>query len=109
MPENVSPNHESGPNKCPKMRARKVQPVQHATVVSRNNPWGCTPCFCYGHTDECGSAPRMVSSSITSDFSRGPEDWVAEESGRPTTSSYNAYQVRVGSNVRVEMFVFRDW
>ena len=52
----------------------------------------------------------MVSSSITSDFSRGPEDWVAEESGRPTTSSYNAYQVRVGrSNVRVEMLVFRGW
>ena len=78
--------------------------------MSRNNPWGCTPCFCYGHTDECESAPRMVSSSITSDFSRGPEDWVAEESGRPTTSSYNAYQVRVGrSNARVEMLVFRDW
>ena len=54
-------------------------------------------------------SPRMVSSSITSDFSRGPEDWVAEESGRPTTSSYNAYQVRVRRNVRVEMFVFRDW
>ena len=51
----------------------------------------------------------MMSSSITSDFSRGPEDWVAEESGRPTTSSYNAYQVRVRRNVRVEMFVFRDW
>ena len=70
-----------------------------SSQVSRNNPWGCTPCFCYGHTEECESAPRMVGSSVTSDFSRGPEDWVAEESGRPTTSSYNAYQVTLQSTV----------
>ena len=70
-----------------------------SSQVSRNNPWGCTPCFCYGHTEECESAPRMVGSSVTSDFSRGPEDWVAEESGRPTTSSYNAYQVMLQSTV----------
>lgn len=69
--------------------------------VSQANPWGCTPCFCYGHTEQCQARPRMVASKVLSDFSRGPEDWVAEEAGRPSTSSYNAYQqlvsVRGGS------------
>ena len=83
--------------------------------MSRNNPWGCTPCFCYGHTDECESAPRMVGASVNSDFSRGPEDWVAEEAGRPTTSSYNAYQVLKSINDdKVRLFgshveLFSDW
>ena len=70
--------------------------------VSLSNPWGCTPCFCYGHTDQCASelrypardmavastssACRMVASTVLSDFSRGPQDWVAEEAGLPTTS-----------------------
>ena len=57
----------------------------------------------------------MVGASVNSDFSRGPEDWVAEEAGRPTTSSYNAYQVLKNTNDdKVILYgshveLFSDW
>uniref|UniRef100_A0A6A7FTH6 Laminin subunit gamma-1-like isoform X1 n=3 Tax=Hirondellea gigas TaxID=1518452 RepID=A0A6A7FTH6_9CRUS len=55
------------------------------------NEFGCTPCFCYGHSSICSSAGRYTKGSIESGFVRGVERWKAEEwSGRAQPVSYNA-------------------
>ncbi|NXX75046.1 LAMC2 protein, partial [Urocolius indicus] len=39
------------------------------------NPAGCSPCFCYGHSDVCASADNYSTYNITSTFQRGDEGW----------------------------------
>lgn len=51
--------------------------------IDLDNDFGCTPCFCYGHTAGCLLAPGFVKSEITSDFSRGPDSWGTDELGQP--------------------------
>jgi len=66
--------------------------------IERNNEFGCTPCFCYGHTDQCHMADGYVKSVITSEFSRGPDDWVSEDPSRPLHDKtiFNAYKKLIG-------------
>ena len=35
--------------------------------LDSSNPDGCQPCFCYGHSTRCASAPGYVLSSVSSD------------------------------------------
>jgi len=49
--------------------------------IDFNNEFGCTPCFCYGHTSRCLNFPGWVESKIISDFSRGPDAWGSDEYG----------------------------
>jgi len=51
--------------------------------IDLDNEFGCTPCFCYGHTAQCQLAPGYTKSMISSDFSRGSDNWGSEESGLP--------------------------
>ena len=50
--------------------------------IDLDNDFGCTPCFCYGHTAQCSMAQGYTQTKITSDFSRGPDHWQTEENGQ---------------------------
>ena len=39
------------------------------------NPFGCTPCFCYGHSNTCTPAKHFVKSSVVSAFDYDHENW----------------------------------
>ncbi|XP_046391414.1 laminin subunit gamma-1 isoform X2 [Ischnura elegans] len=43
------------------------------------NRFGCTPCFCYGHSSNCHSAAGYSQVVIESFFTRGLEHWTAED------------------------------
>merc|ERR1719422_643915 len=51
--------------------------------IDLDNEFGCTPCFCYGHTAQCQLAGGYTRSMISSDFSRGIDNWGTEEPGQP--------------------------
>eukprot|EP00092_Neocalanus_flemingeri_P012243 GFUD01013199.1.p1 GENE.GFUD01013199.1~~GFUD01013199.1.p1 ORF type:complete len:1692 (+),score=371.26 GFUD01013199.1:452-5527(+) len=52
--------------------------------IDLDNEFGCTPCFCYGHTAQCQMAPGYTRSLTVSDFSRGSDNWGSEEAGLPS-------------------------
>ncbi|XP_059472124.1 laminin subunit gamma-1 isoform X2 [Neocloeon triangulifer] len=55
------------------------------------NDFGCTPCFCYGHSSVCQSAPGYSQVNLESMFVRGQDRWTAQEaSGQSTSLQYNA-------------------
>lgn len=54
------------------------------------NEFGCTPCFCYGHSSVCQSAPSYSKFTIENSFTRGNDKWNAIElSGRNVVAVYN--------------------
>ena len=55
--------------------------------IDLDNEFGCTPCFCYGHTAQCSMAPGYTKSVVASDFSRGTDDWGIVELGQPGMSA----------------------
>ena len=58
--------------------------------IDMDNDFGCTPCFCFGHTSNCDAAPNYFQSMITSDFNRGPDDWKTVEQGVPEIAAQPA-------------------
>ncbi|ERL87465.1 hypothetical protein D910_04857 [Dendroctonus ponderosae] len=44
-----------------------------------DNEFGCTPCFCYGHSSQCRSAMGYSKYALESSFSKGQEKWRAED------------------------------
>ncbi|XP_037977855.2 laminin subunit gamma-1 [Plutella xylostella] len=46
------------------------------------NDFGCTPCFCFGHSSECDSAPKYQAALISAHFIRDSEKWKAEDDHR---------------------------
>ncbi|XP_018318768.1 laminin subunit gamma-1 isoform X2 [Agrilus planipennis] len=61
------------------------------------NEFGCTPCFCYGHSSECAPAPGYSRYQIESIFSKSTEKWRAEdEKGRPIEIHYDGLTQRIG-------------
>ncbi|XP_018901355.2 laminin subunit gamma-1 isoform X1 [Bemisia tabaci] len=64
-------------------RCRKCKPGYFN--LDANNDYGCTPCFCYGHSSVCQSAPGYAKVEIESSFIRGNEKWSVEELNGPTS------------------------
>uniref|UniRef100_A0A8C3N158 Uncharacterized protein n=1 Tax=Geospiza parvula TaxID=87175 RepID=A0A8C3N158_GEOPR len=57
---------------------------RHFYNLDARNPAGCSPCFCYGHSDTCVSADNHSVHNITSTFQQGTEGWRGvHESGSP--------------------------
>ncbi|KAL7984791.1 hypothetical protein Chor_003361 [Crotalus horridus] len=47
--------------------------------LDSDNPRGCIPCFCFGHSSVCTNAIGYSTSKITSTFQTGEENWHAEQ------------------------------
>lgn len=55
-----------------------------------DNEFGCTPCFCYGHSSVCQPATGYSKLFIESMFVRGNERWSASVAGNPIPLHYDA-------------------
>ena len=71
--------------------------------IDLDNEFGCTPCFCYGHTAQCSMAPGYTKSIIASDFSRGTDDWGIVELGQPGMSAaqFNPFKKFITSRASI--------
>ncbi|RZF38368.1 hypothetical protein LSTR_LSTR009263 [Laodelphax striatellus] len=47
--------------------------------MDEENEFGCTPCFCYGHSSVCNSAQGYSRIQIESNFGRHAERWTAKD------------------------------
>ncbi|XP_050361187.1 laminin subunit gamma-1 [Nymphalis io] len=66
------------------------------------NEFGCTPCFCFGHSSQCSSAPKYQAHELSAHFIRDAEKWYAEDNEhKPTQLMFNAntQNIAVSSNV----------
>ncbi|XP_014366432.2 laminin subunit gamma-1 [Papilio machaon] len=64
------------------------------------NEFGCTPCFCFGHSSQCSSAPKYQANEITAHFIRDAEKWGAEDDQRrsaPLQFNANTQNIAVKS------------
>ncbi|XP_065226711.1 laminin subunit gamma-1 [Planococcus citri] len=60
--------------------------------LDESNEFGCTPCFCFGHSSICQSTPGYSKITLESNFIRGNEKWKAEfVGGHGATVNYNSY------------------
>jgi laminin gamma 1 len=64
--------------------------------IDEDNDFGCTPCFCYGHTSECELSGGYVKTVIDSDFSRSDEKWKAFEDERLQPVKYDVINKYIG-------------
>ncbi|GFG33810.1 hypothetical protein Cfor_03510 [Coptotermes formosanus] len=65
--------------------------------LDSENEFGCTPCFCYGHSSVCRSAPGYSKVEIESIFARGNERWSAQDyRGNPLSIQYNGITQVIG-------------
>ncbi|XP_011142346.1 laminin subunit gamma-1 [Harpegnathos saltator] len=58
--------------------------------LAEENEFGCTPCFCYGHSAVCRSAAGYSKLVIESMFVRGNERWSAMVVGNQIPVQYDA-------------------
>ncbi|XP_043463177.1 laminin subunit gamma-1 [Leptopilina heterotoma] len=59
--------------------------------LALENEFGCTPCFCYGHSVLCNAATGYSKTAIESNFVRGNERWTAGvATGTPIPLNYDA-------------------
>uniref|UniRef100_H2Z3S5 Laminin subunit gamma-1 n=1 Tax=Ciona savignyi TaxID=51511 RepID=H2Z3S5_CIOSA len=53
--------------------------------LQESNPYGCTSCFCYGHSSVCQVSPGYTTKYIVSEFTRDDDDWQGQDSlGQPS-------------------------
>lgn len=72
-----------------------------------SNEFGCTPCFCYGHSSECTSASRYSKYQLESVFSKSAERWRSEdEYKRPLEIQYNGLTQSIGVSAPGEESVY---
>uniref|UniRef100_A0A914D0E1 Uncharacterized protein n=1 Tax=Acrobeloides nanus TaxID=290746 RepID=A0A914D0E1_9BILA len=50
--------------------------------LSPKNQFGCTPCFCFGHSSICNASDGYYATNLTSDFLQGTEQWIASSDVR---------------------------
>ncbi|GJQ78719.1 putative laminin subunit [Trypoxylus dichotomus] len=71
------------------------------------NEFGCTPCFCYGHSSECSHAPGYSKYQIDSNFGKSSERWTAvDERGRSIPIQFNAMTNSIGVSSPGNEFVY---
>uniref|UniRef100_A0A915EDF4 Laminin subunit gamma-1 n=1 Tax=Ditylenchus dipsaci TaxID=166011 RepID=A0A915EDF4_9BILA len=51
--------------------------------LATTNQFGCTPCFCFGHSSVCSSADGYYALNLTSEFLEDTERWSAGSDIRP--------------------------
>ncbi|XP_049813403.1 laminin subunit gamma-1-like isoform X2 [Schistocerca nitens] len=67
--------------------------------LDEKNIFGCTPCFCHGHSMDCESARGYSKSVIKSTFEYDAEGWKAEDhDGFPVKIKYDADFQAIGIN-----------
>ncbi|KAL3091629.1 hypothetical protein niasHT_024211 [Heterodera trifolii] len=44
-------------------------------LLSSSNPFGCSPCFCFGHSSVCSAAEGYFAVNVSSQFFESTEDW----------------------------------
>lgn len=74
-----------------------------------DNRFGCTPCFCYGHTSECASANAYGSVSVLSGFHKHIERWTATDTQSPWLKmelKFNKYSQSVGVGAQGSEYVY---
>ena len=65
--------------------------------LDAENEFGCTPCFCYGHSSVCRSAPGYSRVEIESTFARGTERWSGlDYAGNSVPIQYNGITQAIG-------------
>ncbi|XP_065163974.1 laminin subunit gamma-1 isoform X1 [Atheta coriaria] len=65
--------------------------------LDEENEFGCTPCFCYGHSSECQSVNGYARYQIESMFTKGNERWRAMNVYNTTIDmQYNALSHSIG-------------
>lgn len=58
--------------------------------LDKENTFGCTPCFCYGHSSQCISASGYFKHRITSRFDKSADRWrILDNTGRPVDLNYD--------------------
>ncbi|KAK3087389.1 hypothetical protein FSP39_005285 [Pinctada imbricata] len=66
-------------------------------ALRQDDPSGCIPCFCYGHSSDCTSSTEYYAFSLDSDFTTGKQRWTAEDrSGNVIPTQYNGIQENIG-------------
>lgn len=62
-----------------------------------SNKFGCTPCFCYGHSSQCTSASGFSKYALESLFAKNSEKWGAQdEFGRSVEVKYESITQSLG-------------
>ncbi|ALC43661.1 LanB2 [Drosophila busckii] len=75
--------------------------------LDKSNRFGCTPCFCYGHTSECQTAPGYSVVSVTSNFNKHKERWTAiDPNSHEVDIKYNQYSRSIGTTAQGNEFVY---
>ncbi|XP_060809520.1 laminin subunit gamma-1 [Amyelois transitella] len=72
-----------------------------------NNEFGCTPCFCFGHSSQCSSAPKYQAHEISAHYIRDAEKWTAEdERSNPAELRFNANTQNIAVQARGQEVVY---
>ncbi|XP_011419247.3 laminin subunit gamma-1 [Magallana gigas] len=66
-------------------------------ALREDDPKGCIPCFCYGHSSDCSSAVGYYATSIISDFETGKQRWTAaDRANNIIETQYNGVSQSLG-------------
>ncbi|GFO02129.1 laminin subunit gamma-3 [Plakobranchus ocellatus] len=105
------PNCDSGTGLCQckenvdGRRCDKCKPGYFG--LNPDDPFGCTSCFCYGHSSECSSARGYHARNITSDFATGNQGWTGITRGnREVDIQYNGITQNIGASSENDMVYF---
>lgn len=71
------------------------------------NEFGCTPCFCYGHSAQCSSALGYAKYVLESTFAKSAERWRAADAyGRNVEIKYDGITQSIGVHAMGDETIF---